>query len=165
MPLVVEHAPHPTDEVRTLINELEAILSAEYPPEQRHGLSFEQIFQPHVRFFVACRDAVPLGCGGIALFPDFAELKRMYVRETARGQGIADAILARLEQEAREVGIGVVRLETGTSQRAAIRFYERSGFRRCPAFGDYACMPHYAVATSAFFEKPLERDPRRRNRQ
>jgi putative acetyltransferase len=147
MCLLVEHAPHPTDEARALIGELEAILSAEYPPAQRHGLSLDQIFQPHIRFFIVRRNGCPLGCGGIALFPDFAELKRMYVRKPARGQGIADAILARLEQEATAASIGMVRLETGTNQLAAIRFYERSGFCRCSPFGDYAGMPPYAIAT------------------
>lgn len=155
MPLLVERALHPTDEVRVLIDELEAILSAEYPPEQRHGFSLGQIFQLHIRFFIARREGAPLGCGGIALFPDFAELKRMYVREAARGQGVADAILGRLEQEAREAGVGVLRLETGENQLAAIRFYERSGFRRCPPFGDYARMPAYSIVTSVFCEKLL----------
>jgi putative acetyltransferase len=155
MCLLVEQARHPTDEVRALISELEAILSAEYLPEQRHGLSLDQIFQPHIRFFIARRDGCPLGCGGIALFPDFAELKRMYVREAARGQGVADAILVRLEQEANEVDIGMVRLETGTSQLSAIRFYERSGFRRYSPFGAYARMPPHAIAASISFEKSL----------
>lgn len=39
----------PKDGVRQLIAELEDILSAEYLPEQRHGLPLEAIFQPHVR--------------------------------------------------------------------------------------------------------------------
>src|SRR6478609_2369851 len=93
----IELAPNATDEVRLLIGELETVLAAEYPPEQRHGLSLDAIFQPHVRFFVARLKGVAVGCGGVALFPDYAEVKRMYVRGSARGQGVADAILARLE--------------------------------------------------------------------
>ncbi len=87
MCLLVEQARHPTDEVRALISELEAILSAEYPPEQRHGLSLDQIFQSHIRFFIARRDGCPLGCGGIALSPDFAEVKRMYSPRTSPRPG------------------------------------------------------------------------------
>src|ERR1700738_580506 len=89
----------PTDAVRLLIAELEDVLSAEYLPEQRHGLPLDAIFQPHVRFFVATVDGAPAGCGGVALFDDFAEVKRMYVRPAARGQGVARAILARIEAE------------------------------------------------------------------
>jgi hypothetical protein len=63
------------------------VLAAEYPPEQRHGLDIAAIFQPHIRFFIARLHDVAVGCGGVALFPDYAEVKRMYVREGARGQG------------------------------------------------------------------------------
>ena len=41
---------------RSLVGELEAVLSAEYPPEQRHGLPIEAIFQPGIHFFVATLD-------------------------------------------------------------------------------------------------------------
>jgi putative acetyltransferase len=94
-----------------------------------------------------------VGCGGVALFDDFAEVKRMYVREGARGHGVGETVLARLEDEARAAGLDVLRLETGDRQLAALRFYERTGFRRCAAFGNYATMPPLSVATSVFFEK------------
>jgi putative acetyltransferase len=149
----IEIAHTPTDDVRLLIGELETVLAAEYPPEQRHGLSLDAIFQPHVRFFVARRHGAAVGCGGVALFADFAEVKRMYVRDAARGTGVADAILARLEAEVRGVGLSVLRLETGDRQLAAMRLYARAGYRQCPAFGDYATMAPQAIATSVFFEK------------
>ena len=157
-PISMELALAPTDEVRALVSELEAILAAEYPPEQRHGLALEAIFQPHIRFFVARLEGDAVGCGGVALFDGFAELKRMYVREAVRGRGLAPALLARLEAAAREAGLPVLRLETGTNQLAALRFYEREGFRRCAAFGDYTAMPPQAIATSIFMEKPLGAD-------
>jgi len=95
----IEPALTATDEVRSLVGELEAVLSAEYLPEQRHGLTLDAIFHPHVRFFLARLRGAAVGCGGVFLFPDFAEVKRMYVRHTARGQGVADAILASIEAE------------------------------------------------------------------
>src|SRR5215475_13847294 len=98
----IEAVPVPTDEVVELIGELDQVLSAEYPPEQRHGLAIDAIFQPHVRFFLARLRGTAVGCGGVALFADFAEVKRMYVRDAARGQGVAQALLARLEAVARE---------------------------------------------------------------
>ena len=149
----IEIAPTATDEVRALVGELEAVLAAEYPPEQRHGLALDAIFQPHVRFFIARRQGTAIGCGGVALFPEYAEVKRMYVRPSARGQGVAEAILSRLEQEARDAGRSVLRLETGDRQFAAMRLYIRAGFRECPAFGDYALKPPDAIAASVFFEK------------
>jgi putative acetyltransferase len=146
-----------TDEVRALILELDQVLSAEYSPEQRHGLAPEAIFQPHIRFFIARLNSEPVGCGGVALFGDFAEVKRMYVRESARGLGVAKALLRRIENELVATALLILRLETGNRQCAARRLYERAGFRRCAPFGAYAAMPPAAVATSLFYEKRLNR--------
>ncbi len=151
----IEAAPTATEEVRSLVGELDTILSAEYPPEQRHGLPLDAIFQPHIRFFLARLRGAAVGCGGVAIFSDFAEVKRMYVREVARGQGVADAILAHIEEEVCDAGLSLLRLETGERQVAAVRFYARAGFRRCPAFGAYALMAPQSIATSVFFEKRI----------
>ena len=144
-----------TRDVRELIGELDRVLAAEYLPEQRHGLALEALFQPHIRFFVARLNGAAIGCGGIALFDDFAEVKRMYVRETVRRRGVAQALLTRIETEARVAGFVVLRLETGERQAEALPFYARAGFAPCAAFGDYAAMRPEAVATSIFMEKRL----------
>ncbi len=91
----------------------------------------------------------------MALLDDFAEVKRMYVREPARGRGVAQALLTRIETEARAAGLVVLRLETGVRQTAALRLYAQAGFVPCGAFGDYATMPPEAIATSIFMEKRL----------
>jgi putative acetyltransferase len=155
--LTVTPTAAPNDAVRLLIAELEDILSAEYRPENRHGLPFEAIFQPHVRFFVASLDGAPAGCGGVALLDGFAEVKRMYVRPAARGQGVARAILDRIEAETRAANLPVLRLETGDKQTDALRLYRRYGFTDCPPFGDYAVLPPQTIATSIFLEKPVDR--------
>jgi putative acetyltransferase len=147
----------PDDAVRLLIAELEEVLSAEYPPENRHGLPLEAIFQPHVRFFVATLDGAPAGCGGVALLAGFAEVKRMYVRPAARGQGVARAILDCLEAEASAADLPMLRLETGDKQIDALRLYRRYGFTECAPFGDYATLPPHAIAASIFLEKPVLR--------
>ena len=82
-------------------------------------------------------------------------MKRMYVRETVRGRGVAQALLTRIEMEARVAGFVVLRLETGERQAAALRFYAQAGFKPCAAFGDYAQMRPEAIATSIFMEKRL----------
>ena len=92
----------------------------------------------------------------MALFPDFAEVKRMYVRNVTRGRGVAQALLARIERETRGVGLTLLRLETGVRQAAALRFYRRAGFQICEPFGAYATMAPQAVATSVFLRKQLE---------
>ncbi|GAC1423353.1 MAG: GNAT family N-acetyltransferase [Candidatus Velthaea sp.] len=153
--ITIEAVRTVTDDVRDLIAELDRTLAGEYLPEQRHGLPLDALFQPHMRFFIARLDGVATGCGGVALFETFGELKRMYVRDSARGRGIARALLSRIESEAKQTGLDVLRLETGERQLAAIRLYERAGFRRCGVFGHYASMAPQAIATSVFFEKQL----------
>lgn len=158
--ITIERETAPTDDVRLLIGELDAELGAAYAPEQRHGLNLSRLFQPHVAFFVARLAGEPAGCGAVSFdVPGehgLAEVKRMYVRPAARGRGIAALILARLADEARELG-GVTHLvlETGDAQHAAIRLYGRAGFTRRGAFGPYAQMPREAVGRCVFFEKRI----------
>jgi putative acetyltransferase len=153
--ITIELVSDATDDVRALIGELDRILSKEYPPEQRHGLALDAIFTPGIRFFLARSNGRAVGCGGLAFLAGFAEVKRMYVRDVARGRGVAQALLARIEAEACAAGFGLLMLETGLRQSAALRFYQRAGFRPCAAFGDYATMEPRAIATSVFLEKPL----------
>jgi putative acetyltransferase len=76
--ITVEQVVRPTPEVHDLIGELENVLGAAYEADQRHGLSIEQLFEPNVRFFLARSENFAVGCGGVALFDDYGEVKRMY---------------------------------------------------------------------------------------
>jgi putative acetyltransferase len=113
------------------------------------------VFQPNVRFFVAHIGDAAVGCGAVALFDDYAEVKRMYTREAARGRGVGKVMLTRIERESRASGKPMLRLETGTLQAVAIGLYERCGFRACGPFGHYAELPPHRIATSLFYEKSL----------
>ena len=155
MSITIERVNAPTDELAALIGELDGALGANYEPHQRHGLSLAQLFEPHVRFFIGWLDGTAAGCGGVALFDDYAEVKRMYTRPASRGRGLAKALLQRIEQEARATGKPMLRLETGPYQHEAIGLYERMGFVACAAFGAYAAMPARNIEMSVFFEKKL----------
>jgi putative acetyltransferase len=155
MKIVIERVLAPTSDAEQLVAELDQVLGALYEPEQRHGLSIEQVFAPNVRFFVARIGGEAVGCSAVALFDFYAEVKRMYTREAARGRGVGKALLARIEREARDTGKPMLRLETGTYQAAAIVLYERCGFRPCEPFGHYADLPPHQIAASLFYEKPL----------
>jgi putative acetyltransferase len=153
--LTIERVTEPTPELRELIGELDEVLNAAYEPHQRHGLPIAQLFEPHVRFFLARVDGAALACGGVALFDDYAEVKRMYTRPAVRGRGLAKAVLRRLEEEAQAAGKTLLRLETGHFQPEAVGLYRRTGFISCGAFGHYARMPARDIELSLFFEKAL----------
>jgi putative acetyltransferase len=96
-------------------------------------------------------DGRAVGCGGLRRLDEAsAELKRMYVTPEARGSGAAVAVLRALEGAALERGWSTVRLETGTEQQAAMRFYKREGYAEIPPFGHYA-----GSEFSVCFEKVL----------
>jgi putative acetyltransferase len=155
MDITIERLTAPTEDARRLMAELDEVLGAVYEPHQRHGLSVEQVFEPRVRFFIARIGSQAVGCGAVALFETYAEVKRMYTREAARGQGVGRAVLARLEAEAQLAGEPVLRLETGTLQAAAIGLYQAYGFQPCNPFGPYAALPPDRIAASLFYEKAL----------
>lgn len=139
-----------TPDAVALIDELEGYLEPFYPTASRHGYSVDKLLAQGVAFFVLRVDGVAAGCGGIQIYDDFGELKRMYVRPSFRGQGYGDRIVAHLEAMAWERRVGVVRLETGIHQTAAIRLYERLGYVSVPPFGEYRPDP-----LSLFYEKLL----------
>jgi len=135
----------------TLIGELENYLTPLYPLECQYGLSSEQLIRQGVAFFVMRLDGIPAGCGGVKLYGDFAEIKRMYVRPEFRGQGLGKLMLGHLEDYARERDIRIMRLETGPYQYEAIGLYERMGYVQILAFGPYKPSP-----LNLFYEKRLD---------
>jgi GNAT superfamily N-acetyltransferase len=101
-------------------------------------------------------DGTALGCGALRrLGNGVAEIKRMYVAPAARGRGIATALLAALEDTARDRGWTTLRLETGPRQPEAIGLYSRAGYRPIEAFGAYAGAPD--AEDSLFFERIIYR--------
>jgi GNAT superfamily N-acetyltransferase len=138
MSAVITHERPDSADAVVLITELEAHLEPLYPAESRHGYSVEKMISQAVAFFVLRHDGAPAGCVGIQLFgTEYGELKRMYVRPHFRGLGFGKLLLDHLADYARARGVGLLRLETGVHQSAAIRLYERTGFRRIPPFGTY----------------------------
>ncbi|WP_067497147.1 GNAT family N-acetyltransferase [Actinoplanes sp. TFC3] len=92
-----------------------------------------------------------VACGGWrVLEDDVAEIKRMYVRPSFRGRGIARQLIVALEEEALAAGRPMLRLETGTDLSAAIGLYRSAGYREIPAYGEHAGNPF-----SVCFEKSL----------
>jgi GNAT superfamily N-acetyltransferase len=84
-----------------------------------------------------------LGCGALRpLEPGAAEVKRMFIRPEARGRGLSRLLLERLEGEALERGIAVIRLETCTLQPEARSLYESAGYEPIPCYGRYRDAPH-----------------------
>jgi GNAT superfamily N-acetyltransferase len=79
--------------------------------------------------------------GSIALRPlahiaNAGEVKRLYVRPTHRGSGIAKALYQALELYAREFGYLSLYLDTTDEMLAAQRFYADLGFQTISRYND-----------------------------
>ena len=92
---------------------------------------------PRHAYFVVKRDGRVVGGGGVAPLAggddDTCELRKMYFLREARGLGAGAALMARCLEAARAAGFARCYLETLTGMDAAMRLYERSGFRRIDA--------------------------------
>ncbi|MEW6279773.1 MAG: GNAT family N-acetyltransferase [Candidatus Eremiobacterota bacterium] len=141
-------------EARGLIERLNRELEALYPEDgtPRHfRLDPAEVAPGRGAFLLARLEGKAVACGAVRLLDEgTAEIKRMYTVPEARGRGLAAALLARLEQLARDLGARQVVLETGPRQREAVRLYERAGYRAIPPFGAYEDSP-----LSLFLGKPL----------
>jgi putative acetyltransferase len=145
------------DDVRALVARLNDHLLPLSPLEFQFKMTVEQMADSATTLFVA-RDETgkAVGMGALKMHgPDLGEVKRMYTVPEVRGQRVGRQLLQRIVELARERGLPVVMLETGTGEGMveAHRLYTRYGFVERGAFLDYP-----ESEWSAFFELRLDKE-------
>lgn len=140
-----------SSEVQTLVAEVQQVYVERYGGRDETPVDPGEFTPPQGHFVLAHVDGEPAAMGGWrfrtdamgAVLPGVrpAEIKRMYVREALRGQGLARAVLAELERTALAAGADWMVLETGNRQPEAIALYQSSGYTPIDAFGFHACTP------------------------
>lgn len=99
---------------------------------------------PRGAFFVAYLDDGPVGCVGVRhLDEDTSELKRLYVRPSARGLGLGAALTGEVERAARASGRRRVCLDTRSDLVEARALYERLGYVETEPYGGSAWAEHW----------------------
>jgi putative acetyltransferase len=137
--------------VRALLAAGDAYMAALYPPESNHMLDLEALKKPEVTFFVARDHGHIIACAAMVNSGNgWAEIKRMFVAPAARGQQLGRRLLQKIELTAAELGVPLLRLETGVKQPQALGLYRSAGYRDIGPFGQYALDP-----LSVFMEKSL----------
>ena len=149
MIIIEETDPH-HPQATALLRQSHALMESLFPPEDNFFLDIDQLCAENIHFFTARIGDDILGTGALAHKGIYGEVKSMFVYESARGKGIADALLRQIEDTARDEGLPTLKLETGNVLRAAHKLYRRHGFNDCGPFGDYE-----QANSSIFMEKPL----------
>ena len=132
--------------VQRLVEEVQAHYVVIYGGPDDSPVDPGEFDPPQGCFLLGTLEGEPVAMGGWRMRPELddvvggrsAEVKRMYVTDSARRQGHARRVLGALEQTAREAGAEQLVLETGTMQPEAIALYEAGGYTPTVAFGHYA---------------------------
>jgi ribosomal protein S18 acetylase RimI-like enzyme len=139
--------------IRTLFDEyareLAVDLSFQGFAAERDGLPGEYV-PPRGRLLLAERGGSAAGC--VALRPldaRTAEMKRLFVRPSARGTGLGRRLAQSVIAEAAAAGYGSLRLDTLPSMGAAIAMYRGLGFHEIAAYR------HNPVPGALFLELAL----------
>ena len=139
------------DAVTVLLRHSDAVAAALYPGAYRRPIDPSALAVPGVTVLVARAMGEAVGfCALFDLGDGAAELKRMIVLPSARGQGVGAALLDAAEAAARQRGFTAIRMEVGIRNTEGQALYRRAGYRERGPFGMYRPDP-----ISLFFEKSM----------
>jgi GNAT superfamily N-acetyltransferase len=105
----------------------------------------DEMLPPNGRLALA-RDAHGrlVGCATLRrIRPDAVEMKRMYVRPEARGNGLGQQLFEMRIQEAKRMGCRAVYADTAKGNRPMLSMYERFGFRYVSRYPENANLVEY----------------------
>ena len=142
------------DEARTLFREYEAWLGMSlcFQSFEEEVAGLPGKYAPPIgRLYLAYVDGEPAGCIALRkLEPGVCEMKRLYLRESARGLGLGVRLIEQVIADAQEIGYAKMRLDTYPPKMGkAVSLYEAHGFYEIPPYYDN---PHAGVL---YMEKTL----------
>ena len=135
--------------MRAYFDELSRRFDAGFDQDRSIPAGDAELSPPAGLLLLATLHGSPVGIGAVKLRDGrTAEIKRMWVGETARGLGLGRRLLAELEARAVARGARLARLETNRALTEAITLYLSAGYREVAAFNDEPYADHW-------FEKEL----------
>ncbi|MEX0286603.1 MAG: GNAT family N-acetyltransferase [Paracoccaceae bacterium] len=138
--LTVFHATPDMPGVQALLQTHVDLMRASSPAESCHVMEGEALVDADAVLLALCDGDAVLGVGALKpLDAAHGELKSMHTAAAARGRGVARRILLALVDEARDMGLTRLSLETGSADQfaAARALYANNGFEDCPPFAPY----------------------------
>lgn len=130
--------------LREYFAELDRRFDTGFDPARSIPAAEAEMRPPAGLFLVATLRDEPIGSGALKFHQkEPAEIKRMWVAESARGLGVGRRILGELEKHAAQHGARAVRLETNRTLVEAISLYRSAGYLEVPAFNDEPYAHHW----------------------
>lgn len=152
--MIVRDEPFASATAGELIDAWHVELSARIPrfvPERASMARAADFEPPRGVFVVAWLDETAVGCAGLRRLADgVGEIKRVFVSQAARRQGVARALLSELEHRASTFGYLTLRLDTDGGDPAALALFDALGYE---PIEDYNGNPY----ARHWFEKRLKR--------
>ena len=84
----------------------------------------------YAHYLVVLKDEQIIGVGGVWVFFDQAEISTIFMDPSWQGRGLGSLLFAHLVKEAIEWGADEATLEVRNSNLAAIKVYEKFGFKQ-----------------------------------
>jgi len=136
--------PHAQHCLREYFAELDRRFDIGFDPAKSIPADEEEMRPPAGLFLVATLHEEPVGSGALKFHgKEPAELKRMWVAESARGLGVGRRILNELETQAAKHGVRTLHLETNKSLVEAISLYRSAGYKEVDAFNSEPYANHW----------------------
>jgi DNA-binding MarR family transcriptional regulator/N-acetylglutamate synthase-like GNAT family acetyltransferase len=136
--------PHARYCVQAYFSELDRRFETGFDPALSIPADDEELRPPAGLLVVALLRGDPVGCGALKFHNhEPADLKRMWVAESARGLGVGRRLLSELEDHAADHGARAVRLETNKTLVEAISLYRSAGYIEVAPFNDEAYAHHW----------------------
>ncbi len=126
------------------VNELNRRFEAGWDPSKSISAAEAELRPPAGIFLLASLHEQPMGCVALKFHGEEpAEIKRMWVSDSARGLGIGRRLLSEIEAQAATRGITTLRLETNRALTEAINLYRSAGYVEVAPFNDEPYAHHW----------------------
>ena len=129
---------HP--EVNRLLKKHFIELKAASPEGSAHVLNIPGLKTPMIKFWSLWENNQLMGCGALKfLNKDHGEFKSIRVHDNFRAKGKGIEVINHLIEEAKELKIKRLSIETGTGEffAPARKLFDNCGFSPCPPFAHY----------------------------
>jgi DNA-binding MarR family transcriptional regulator len=136
--------PHARYCLHEYFSELNRRFDSGFDPARSIPAQDEEMRLPAGLFLVATLRGDPIGSGALKFHGRGpAELKRMWVAESARGLGVGRRLLTELERQGARRGVRTIRLETNKTLVEAISLYRSTGYVEVAPFNDEPYAHHW----------------------